>query len=65
MSKFSDQVMLMNERELENGDWAIVHQALVDAQSKLANIGAGRQTWLDAPIAIALQRAAQNHESTC
>lgn len=65
MSKFSDQVMLMNERELENGDWAIVHQALVDAQSKLANVGAGRQTWLDAPIAIALQRATQNHESTC
>lgn len=65
MSKFSDQVMLMNERDLENGDWAIVHQALVDAQSKLANVGAGRQTWLDAPIAIALQRAAQNHESTC
>lgn len=65
MSKFSVQVMLMNERELENGDWAIVHQALVDAQSKLANVGAGRQTWLDAPIAIALQRATQNHESTC
>lgn len=60
MSKLSEQILSLNGRELENGDWGIVHCALVEARIKFVKFGAGRQSWLDEPIAIAKERAKQN-----
>lgn len=57
MSNLSESILKMSERELENGDWAIVYRALVDAQVKLTELGSGRQSWIDAPIAIAKERS--------
>ncbi|WP_331351204.1 hypothetical protein [Cellvibrio sp. UBA7671] len=57
MSKFSDQVMAMTPRELENGDWRIVMNALIEAKERFAHLDLGNQSWLDAPIAIAKERS--------
>ena len=57
MSKFSDDVMAMTSRQLENGDWKIAMNALIDAKKKFGEIGLGNQSWLDAPIAIAKERS--------
>ena len=44
MSKFSDQVMSMTPRELENGDWTIVMNALIEAKVRFANHDLGNQS---------------------
>ena len=57
MSKLSDQVMGMTPRQLENGDWKIVMNALIEAKTKLSENGLGNQSWLDAPISISSERS--------
>lgn len=57
MSKLSDQIMAMTPRELENGDWRIVMNALIEAKGRFADHGLGNQSWLDAPISIAKERS--------
>lgn len=57
MSKLSDEIMAMTPRQLENGDWKIVMNALIEAKSKFTDSGMGNQSWLDAPIAIAKERS--------
>lgn len=57
MSKLSDEIMAMTPRQLENGDWKIVMNALIEAKTKFAESGLGNQSWLDAPISIATERS--------
>ena len=53
-----NQIISMTPRQLENGDWKIVGNALIEAKQKLNCLGFGNQSWLDAPIAISIERGA-------
>lgn len=57
ISPFAAAVLKMNPRELENGDWKIVHEALLEAKRKLKECSLGNQSWLDGAIGISQERA--------
>ena len=65
MSKLSDRVLSMTDREIEDVEWRSIAAALRSAKEKFKEHGLGNQSWLDGDIGIAEQRAKLKHCVAC
>ena len=63
MSVFSEKVLAMTPREIEDAEWVVVHRALLDAKKHFSENGLGNQSWLDGSIGIAESRSRSDQPS--
>lgn len=60
---FIKDIMNMTPEEITRAEWRMVAHTLLEAQHKFAELGFGRQTWMDGAIGVATERGKEPLEN--